>query len=151
VSKNRLIRILANIKLPISLILWITSFLEDRFLRLAFDNNTKDFSPINTGILQGSPISPILFLIYTRDLFKLNTIKHLSYIDNISLTIASKSFKNNIKILEREARDIIELGKEYIIKFDIEKTELIHFNSSKQPLSLTLPNRAILAPSKLVR
>ncbi len=151
VSKNRLIQILTNLKLPISLIHWISSFLEDRVLRLAFDDNIEEFSSINTGIPQGSPISPILFLIYIRDLFKFNSIKNLSYMDDISLTASSKSFKSNIKILEREAKDIIELGKEYAIKFDIEKTELIHFNSGKHSLSLNLPNGAILAPSKLVR
>ena len=71
--------------------------------------------------------------------------------DDISLTASSKSFKNNIKILEREAKDIIELGKEYAIKFDIEKTELIHFDSGKQSPNLNLPNGAILVFSKLVR
>ena len=151
VSKNRLIQILANLKLPISLIYWISSFLDDRVLRLAFDNNIEEFSQINTGIPQGSPTSPILFLIYIRDLFKSNSIKCLSYMDDISLTASSKSFKNNIKILKREAKDIIELGKEYAIEFDIQKTELIHFNSGKKLLSLTLPNGSIVAPSKLVR
>jgi len=50
VSKNRLIQILANLKLPLSLILWILSFFENYKLRLSFDNNIKEFSPINTGI-----------------------------------------------------------------------------------------------------
>jgi hypothetical protein len=153
VSKNRLIQILTNLKLPISLIYWISLFLEDRVLRLAFDNNIEKFKSINTGIPQGSPISPILFLIYIRDLFKSNFIKSLSYMDDITLTASSKIFKNNIKILKRKAKNIIELGKEFAIKFNIEKTELIHFNSRKQqqPLSLNLPDGTLLAPSKLVR
>jgi hypothetical protein len=85
VSKNRLIQILANLKLPINLIRWILSFIEDRKLRLSFDNNIEEFSLINTGIPQGSPISPILFLIYIRDLFNSKFIIYLSYADDISL------------------------------------------------------------------
>jgi ribonuclease HI len=153
VSKNRLIQILANLKLPLSLINWISSFLADRTIRLTFDNNIEEFKPISTGIPQGSPISPILFLIYIRDLFKnLNiNIKPLSYMDDISLIASSKSFKQNIGLLEREATKLINLGKDYSISFDIEKTELIHFYSGKSNLSLVLPNQAKLAPSKLVK
>ena len=50
VSKNRLLEILVSLRLPISLILWVSSFFEDRILRLTFDGNTEEFSPINTGI-----------------------------------------------------------------------------------------------------
>ena len=72
--------------------------------------------------------------------------------DDIGLIAASKSFKNNIKILEREATKLVSQGTEYCISFDIEKTELLHFFSSKKDtLPITLPNSSILAPSKLVR
>ncbi len=151
VAKNRLLQVLINLKLPISLIKWTSSFLEDRSLRLKFDNNIEEFKAINTGIPQGSPISPILFLIYTRDLFKSTNIKPISYVDDLVLIASSKTLKQNIRILEREYKNLIELGKEYIISFDIDKTDLIHFHGGKTTPSLTLPNKTILAPSKLVR
>ena len=50
VSKNRLIAILASLKLPISLISWVSSFLDDRVLRLNFNNQLESFSSIETGI-----------------------------------------------------------------------------------------------------
>jgi len=78
VSKNRLLQIMISLLLPTSLILWVSSFLDDRVLRLAFDNSIEVFKSILTGIPQGSPISPILFLIYIRDLFKLANIKFRS-------------------------------------------------------------------------
>ena len=152
VSKNRLIEILASLKLPISLISWISSFLEDRLLRLSFDNQLEEFSRIITGIPQGSPISPILFLIYIRDLFKSNTVEFLSYMDDIALIAFSKSFKQNIKILEREVKKLVTLGNESSIQFDIDKTELIHFFiSPKIKPSLVLPNSTIITPTRLVR
>ena len=71
--------------------------------------------------------------------------------DDIALIASSKSYKKNIAILEQEAKGIIELGVEYAIKFD-DKTELIHFYSSKkQTLDLKLPNGNTILPSKLVR
>ena len=53
---------------------------------------------INIGIPQDSPVLSILFLIYIRFLLseKSNTSKRiLSYINNISLIILSKSIKEN--------------------------------------------------------
>ena len=71
VAKNQLLAILAKLGLPYSLISWVKSFMEKRQLRLAFDGQIEEFSNIAIGIPQGSLISPILFLIYTRFLFKL--------------------------------------------------------------------------------
>jgi len=149
ISKNRLIEVLVNLKLPISLIKWVLSFMNDRILRLVFEGKIESFKPINTGIPQGSPISPILFLIYIRDLFKSNSIKFLSYMDDISLIASSKSFKQNIKILEQETKVLFNLGTKYAIKFDIDKTELIHFGKSQ--LYLKLPNGNLVLPIKLVK
>src|ERR1700710_2573116 len=123
--------------------------MNDRILRLVFDGNIESFKPINTGIPQGSPISPILFLIYIQDLFKSNSIKFLSYMDDISLIASSKSFKQNIKILERETKVLFKLGAKNAIKFDIDKTELIYFDKSQ--LYLKLPNGNLVLPIKLVK
>ena len=140
-----------SLLLPTSLILWVSLFLDNQVLRLAFNNSIKAFKSILTSIPQGSPISPILFLIYIRDLFKSANIKFRSYLDDISLTTSSNSLKKNIKTLEREVKDIFELGTKNAISFDIEKTELIHFDSSKNKPSLKLLNGAIVLPSKVVK
>ena len=140
-----------SLLLPTSLILWVSSFLDDRVLRLAFDNSIEVFKSILTGIPQGSPISPILFLIYIRDLFKSANINFRSFLDDISLTTSSNSLKKNIKTLEREVKDIFNLGEKNTISFDIDKTELIHFDNSKNKPSLKLPNGAIVLPSKVVK
>ena len=150
-SKNRLLQIIISLLLPTSLILWVSSFLDNRVLRLAFDNSIEAFKSILTSIPQGSPISPILFLIYIRDLFKLANINFRSFLDDISLTTSSNSLKKNIKTLEREVKDIFNLGEKNTISFDIDKTELIHFDNSKNKPSLKLPNGAIVLPSKVVK
>ena len=140
-----------SLLLPTSLILWVSLFLDNRVLRLAFNSSIKAFKSILTSIPQGSPISPILFLIYIRDLFKLANINFRSFLDDISLTTSSNSLKKNIKTLEREVKDIFNLGEKNTISFDIDKTKLIHFDNSKNKPSLKLPNGAIVLPSKVVK
>jgi ribonuclease HI len=149
------LKIFQKLRLPISLIVWVSSFLEKRVLRLSFDNQIEEFSSLEAGVPQGSPISPILFLIYTRDLFPSlsSSVKDLSYVDDITLTTSSTSLKRNIRILEREVKKLYELGKECAISFDLSKTELIHFTLGKEAktTTLTLPNQEVVEPKEVVR
>lgn len=69
VAMNKLLKTMKRQRLAPSLISWVKSFLSDRQLRLSFDGQMENYQPIETGISQGSPVSPILFLIYIRDIF----------------------------------------------------------------------------------
>jgi hypothetical protein len=155
ISKNQFLAILKRLKLLISLIAWISHFLEYRLLRLSFDSQIEQFQPISTGIPQGSPILSILFLIYIKELFPSISTSIWSYIDDIVLVTSSTSLKKNCKILEREASKLYTLGEASSIEFDLAKTELIHFFGGKQATtetnSVNLPNNQSIQPSKVVK
>jgi hypothetical protein len=71
-------------------------------------------------------------MIYIRNLFKnhekLRDIRTSSYIDNIGLTTASKSIKENCKKLKEVMKVMLERQEKNLVKFDQDKTELIHFH-----------------------
>jgi hypothetical protein len=82
------------------LIRWTLSFLTDRRVSLIIDGYKAPEQPINSGLPQGSPVSPILFLIYIRGVFQaierqVPGIKALSYADDIGL-IAQESSVSEI-------------------------------------------------------
>jgi hypothetical protein len=75
-------------------------------------------------------VSPILFLIYIRFLFKEtnNTrIRILSYLDDIAILAKSESLEENCQILKNITKKLINWGQNNRIEFDREKTDLIHF------------------------
>ena len=64
VSKTRLLDIMQHLHLNPAVIRLTDTFLSNRQIGLTFDGVREDLQPVNTGIPKGTPISPILFLIY---------------------------------------------------------------------------------------
>lgn len=153
VSHNQFLQTMKKLGLPVSLIAWTKSFLRKGTLRLSFDNRTEEFSEIIAGIPQGSPVSPIFFLIYIRDLFPRLQSFNLSYIDDLSLSTSSTSMKKNVKVLERQIAVLFQRGKELAIRFDIAKTELIYFSAKaeRKERTVQLPDSTTVTPKDNVK
>ena len=153
VAKNQLIAIMQRLGLPVSLLSWTWCLLNERRLRLSFDGQTECFAEVHTGIPQGSPVSPILFLIYIRELFPDLSVRVLSYMDDIALATSSKSPDRNIAVLERESAKLFRLGANNAVEFDLAKTDLIHFTRqrSKPCRPLRLPDGSSVRPKEVVR
>jgi len=89
---------------------------------------------VNIGISQDSPISSILFLIYTRYTLSQRSSageRIMSYIDDIGLVISSKSIEENYQILQKLAEDLFLKQGQNCMQFDRDKIELIHFHSKR--------------------
>ena len=83
---------------------WCKSFLCDRTLHLQLGEHTSAARSVNTGIPQGSPVSPIFYILYSSDLIEDDTIpdEHVQttgYIDdNNSLAISDTAEENTAKL-----------------------------------------------------
>ena len=86
-----------QMNLPKSIISWTYQFIRDRKVSMLMDQRKGQVCDISTGIPQGSPISPLLFLIYTTPLYKV--IKEWSrnpsgFIDDITIIVQGEIHKN---------------------------------------------------------
>jgi hypothetical protein len=71
--------------------MWIASFLNERHTSINVDGFRSQEYAISTGILQGSPLSPILYLFYNADLIdkcnqETNTMS-TGYIDDVGILV----------------------------------------------------------------
>ena len=47
---------------------WFWSYLYDRIFFIEIENQLSDFGKVSCGVLQGSILGPLLFLIYVNDM-----------------------------------------------------------------------------------
>lgn len=71
ISHVRLLHNLRKRKIDEKTVRWIASFLSDRHTRIRIDGFTSPQYATSTGIPQGSPLSPILYLFYNADLIEM--------------------------------------------------------------------------------
>lgn len=149
VLPGRLIRRLREQGWPDYLVRWVGSFATDRTVQIRLDGETGPKNSINCGLPQGSPISPILFMLYISPLFKMGNItKRFGYADDMALLATYDTLEENCVSLTNSIKEAISWGQEEGITFDPSKTELQHFSrkrSDKDPLSTPIVELANLS------
>jgi len=122
------------------LVQWVGSFIRDRTCRLTFQGSPRPFAPVTVGVPQGSPISPLLFVIYVSALhLKIPRSLIISYVDDFAITVASPSYRTNVRLLQKSFSALKRKASPINISFSVPKTELIHWRtarSNEPPCSL---------------
>src|SRR5436190_3239407 len=117
---------------PDHLVRWIQSFTTKWTVKIRLDGETGPLTDIWCGLPQGSPISPILFMLYIAPLFWLGTTtkRRFGYADDIGLLAVSTDLQTNCEKLQKDLQEALEWGLSEGITFDPKKSELIHFTRS---------------------
>ena len=109
------------------------SFLTNRKCRLLFQGSPKKFSPVAVGTPQGSPISPLLFVIYVSPLHPcIPKGLVLFYVDDFVVTVASFSHRRDVQLLQRHYRFLCRIATPKHLSFSVPKTELIHCRTPQE-------------------
>jgi len=89
---------------------------------------------------QGSPISPLLFVIYVSSLhLEIPRSLIISYVDDFAVTVASPSYRTNVRLLQKSFSALKRKASPINISFSVPKAELIHWRttrSNEPPCSL---------------
>ena len=135
VSKEHLLTRMVELGIDRDLVTWTGLFLTDRKIQLVIDGHDNKEREIETGIPQGSPVSPILFLIYISGVFNKVSetsplVTSLSFFDDLGFIASSSSVKEVVKTLENVAKAVLEWGRQNAVTYDVSKTEAVLFSKS---------------------
>ena len=158
VNRNILAETMENMGLPKALISWTYQFISQREASMLMDRRKGPVQPISTGIPQGSPISPLLFLIYSSPMYQAIQQwggKACGFIDDVTITVEG-TIENNTKNLSNILQKCCEWAKSRMTKIDLgDKLGFIHFaknvKATDQNAQLTLPDGELREPQKEVK
>jgi hypothetical protein len=141
---QRLLEIMRMRRLPTDLTRWVAAFTTERQLAFCFAGRVEDPRPFESGLPQGSPVSPILFLIYANAMME-NQHKpiherQLSYVDDIGQLQSSPNLKKATRRLKERVDYQMGRGQHLALQFAYGKSELLHcipYSSKDKTIPLT--------------
>ena len=135
VSHPRLLHNLRKRKIDSRTVMWIASFLSNRATTLVLPEFTAEECAVDTGIPQGSPLSPILYLFYNADLLEQcagNSVSTLGYIDDVSLLATGVTPQHNTRALKIAHKKAEDWARKHGSVFATSKYTLVHFTRRRR-------------------
>jgi hypothetical protein len=110
---------------------WTRAFNEDHRLSFALDSRIEEPQPFRCGLPQGSPVSPILFLIYANAALenadKAGAVTDTSYVDDVSIVAAAPRPNAVIDVLQKRTNEQMRRAESLRLSFAPGKSELLLF------------------------
>jgi ribonuclease HI len=132
VMRNRLTARLREQGWPERLARWVHSFMSDRSARIRYQDITTPSSPLQCGLPQGSPVSPVLFLLYTEPIYRLGKAQsRFGYADDTAILCIGDSLDATAAEATQRIDELVDWGAANGVSFDPAKTEVMHFSRKR--------------------
>ena len=137
VHHGALIGTLRGMNLPGWLLTWLQAFLSGREAALIVDRVTMPAVPVSAGVPQGSPLSPVLFLLFAAPLYdRLRPLRGqlaIGFADDTNILAFGRGRPSCVRVLEEAYRIAAQWAEDRGAAFEPAKSELIHFKRRGPP------------------
>ena len=110
---------------------WICAFWGNRSQTVVLDGEESESVPVTSGVLQGSVLGPILFLIYINDLPEELTSKVCLFADGtaVYLTVGGT---DDSTVLQQDLNKLMEWESRWDMKFNPSKCQVVRVTTSRK-------------------
>lgn len=145
ICPNRLIHRLTEQGWPTVLCQWTKAFLLGRRASMKLDDQISETKHLSGALPQGSPISPILFMLFMAPLFHLHSNAR-GYADDGSILISGDSTESNSQKTAKQFHEIRTWCQANGLELDQAKTGLLHITRKRKAANsdITLPGGQII-------
>lgn len=149
---KRLIHNLRKRRIPDNIVKWTESMVNERVTYITLEGERSRPIRRNTGIPQGSPLSPILYLFYNADLLDITNkpslrVSSSGFIDDVNIFTFGSSTEENCETLRQTHEDCLKWATQHGSKFAPAKYELVHLTRTprkfKMDAALELPQATV--------
>ena len=114
---------------------WFESYLADRSQYVAYDGSNSDTSFLECGVPQGSILGPLLFIIFTNDIFNVSELLFtVLYADDTCVLLGGKDLENLITCLNNELKKITTWLKANKLSLNAQKNFYMIFHRARLKL-----------------
>ena len=121
----------------------ILSYLSERKQRVKLSGHVSEWKYLKKGVPQGSILGPTLFNVFVNDLFSMfKTASLHNYADDNSLSVATKSKAETIRILTSESQLAVKWFKQNFMEANASKFQALILNC-KDSIVFNIDNEEI--------
>lgn len=138
---------------PDMILRWTRSFLMNRSVQVRYPGGVTSPKGLVCGVPQGSPISPLLFLLYMAEpMCSGNSRARFSYADDLGILGIGRTIAESAIAAQQEVDSLLRWANYNAVSFDPRKTEVIQFNGRhrEDPVSIRV-NNILVEPAERIR
>ncbi|RAL59049.1 hypothetical protein DID88_009077 [Monilinia fructigena] len=144
---RRLLKRMQDQGWPVPLLKMIRSFLQERKVMVRLEDAYTDESRVQCGTPQGSPLSPVLYMLYLAELLNQDQALRFGYADDIALYRIGNTLEENVTAITQDVRRIEAWGLANKVAFAPEKLEMMHFTRRRH----THAPEAVISPTLTIQ
>ena len=136
VARGCLLRKLRTMKVDENLVSWVDSFMRERKVVMSIDGQESEAKEVETGLPQGSPVSPVLFTAYMADIHgevegQVPGCRGISFVDDITWVAEGEDLLDLTEKLGRCAEKSLRWAEGNAVRFETGKTEAMLLTKKK--------------------
>ena len=118
------------------LLAWLKAFLSGRKQRVILGEFVSEWVKVNSSVIQGSVLGPLLFILFINDLVDCIVNKSKLFADDTK--VLAKTNNTTESSLQKDINNILEWTNTWLMRLNLEKCKIMHFGKKNPKTNYTM-------------